>query len=94
RHRHMWQDAESCPTKCNSLLSFPSIDEGGQGLLRRVSSLQFISKKMDPIAKKVRAYVKIRYKDVAKFIIWRECRLEDRPKNRLKVIHFFFEKLK
>ncbi|WKY15818.1 hypothetical protein Q1695_000921 [Nippostrongylus brasiliensis] len=83
----MWHNDDTGSVKSCRALSFPSLDEGrGQGLLRRVASLQFISKKTEPVDKRTRAYVKIRYKDIAKFIIWRECRLEEVPSNRIKPI--------
>uniref|UniRef100_A0A7I4Z2U2 Arrestin_N domain-containing protein n=1 Tax=Haemonchus contortus TaxID=6289 RepID=A0A7I4Z2U2_HAECO len=72
----MWQYIEAGPTKCHRVLSFPSLNEVRErGYMRRVASLQFISKKFE-FGEKVRAYVKIRYKDASKFIIWQECRLE------------------
>ncbi|KIH68523.1 hypothetical protein ANCDUO_01134 [Ancylostoma duodenale] len=74
----MWHDYNTGQTRNGRALSFPSLgDDRGEGLLRRVASLQFITKKLEPIDKEVRAFVKLRYKDVAKYIIWPECRLED-----------------
>ncbi|CAJ0609816.1 unnamed protein product [Cylicocyclus nassatus] len=73
----MWHNRDAGTTRNGRALSLPSIDDKSQGLLRRVASLQFIAKKFEPLNKEVRAFVKLRYKDVAKYTIWPECRLED-----------------
>ncbi|EYB92548.1 hypothetical protein Y032_0192g1340 [Ancylostoma ceylanicum] len=82
----MWHDYDTGSTRNGRALSFPSLgDDRGEGLLRRVASLQFIAKKFEPIDKEVRAFVKLRYKDVAKYIIWPECRLEDGWRSKVDV---------
>ncbi|VDM61564.1 unnamed protein product [Angiostrongylus costaricensis] len=83
----MWHNSETHSTQNGRALSFPSLDDGrGQGLLRRVASLQFIAKKFEPLDKEVRAFVKLRYKDIAKFIIWPECRFDSVPSNGMKML--------
>ncbi|KHJ98800.1 hypothetical protein OESDEN_01206 [Oesophagostomum dentatum] len=50
-----------------------------------MNALQFIAKKFEPLNKEVRAFVKLRYKDIAKYTIWPECRLEDGWSSKVNV---------
>ncbi|KAK6763687.1 hypothetical protein RB195_024132 [Necator americanus] len=63
---------------------------GGTGFSRvmpiRSRGLWFIPKKFKPLDREARAFVKLRYKDIAKYIIWPECRLEDGLCSKVNVV--------
>ncbi|ETN79338.1 hypothetical protein NECAME_09895, partial [Necator americanus] len=53
---------------------------------KKENYFQFIPKKFKPLDREARAFVKLRYKDIAKYIIWPECRLEDGLCSKINVV--------
>ena len=46
-------------------------------LLFLKSFLQFLNREEDGLSRETRAHIKLRYKDVAKYVIWPSCRYEN-----------------
>ncbi|CAD6188793.1 unnamed protein product [Caenorhabditis auriculariae] len=78
-------NGKSKPTKHASSTTNLARSQSSTSLLKRAISFQFLSRNTESVVdREKRAFIKMRYKDISKYVIWPSCRLPDQkdfPKN-------------
>ncbi|CAA85496.2 uncharacterized protein CELE_ZK899.1 [Caenorhabditis elegans] len=67
------------PTSKHASVTNLERSKSSTSLFKRAISLQFLARKTDSLVDREKAaYIKMRYKDTAKYVIWPICRLPDK----------------